>query len=280
MSSMADTEDAVSAHYTRGDLGRRILDGLRACGANMDSLQPEDLAGIDQFHVQGRAATLGLAKLAGIQPGWQVLDVGGGIGGPARTLAATLRCQVTVLDVTEELVRVGAMLSQRMDLAGLVHFRHGSALNLPFPDEKFDIVWTQHSTMNIQDKERLYVQARRVLRPNGRLALHEIVAGPVQPVLYPAPWSADGSMSFLLPQTELRALIARSSFRELAWEDVTETSLAWFKRVAPPAFRNGNLPPLGMHLLLGQQAAPAVRGQVQNIEERRVEVVQAVFERL
>jgi hypothetical protein len=126
----------------------------------------------------------------------------------------------------------------------------------------------------------LYVQARRVLRPNGRLALHEIVAGPVQPVLYPAPWSADGSMSFLLPQTELRALIARSSFRELAWEDVTETSLAWFKRVAPPAFRNGNLPPLGMHLLLGQQAAPAVRGQVQNIEERRVEVVQAVFERL
>jgi SAM-dependent methyltransferase len=275
---MSQTEDAVSRHYTRGDLGQRILDGLAISGANMQRLRPEDTTPVDQFHIGGRAATLELARLAGIQPGWQVLDVGGGIGGAARTLASTMRCQVTVLDVTEEYVQVGAMLSERMDLAGLVHFRHGSGLQLPFADGKFDAVWTQHSSMNIADKERLYAEARRVLRARGRLAIHEVAAGPVQPVRYPAPWSADGRNSFLPSQEELRSCILAAGFRQLAWEDVSQASLEWFRRVAPP-FANGSRPPLGMHLLMGERAAEAVWGQVHNLEQRRLEVVQAAFER-
>ena len=266
----------VARHYTSGDLAQRILAGLRAEGKDPDRPQPEDLAPVDQMHIGGRAATLKLAQLAGIEPGWQVLDVGGGLGGAARTLARQLRCQVTVLDITEELVRVGAMLSERMDLAGLVHFRHGSALDLPFPDGRFDAVWTQHSTMNIQDKQRLYQGAHRVLRKGGRLAMHEVLAGLVQPVGYPTPWAADESTSFLLPQAELRALIARRGFRQLAWEDVTEASLEWFRRVAPSI---GPPPPLGVHLILGDKASAVLRGQVRNLAERRIEVIQAAFER-
>lgn len=270
--------NAIEQHYTRGDLGRRILDGLAREGKDLNRLRPEDLTPVDQFHIGGRAATLEMIELAGIQPGWQVLDVGGGLGGPARVLARQLRCQVTVLDLTEEFVRVGAMLSERMDLAGLVHFRHGSALRLPFPNERFDCVWSQHSTMNIEDKARLYDEALRVLCPGGRLALHEIVAGPVQPAFYPAPWADDESASFLLPQQELSKLIASFGFREVAWRDVSQASLEWFRRAVPP-LPNGNLPPLGMHLLLGDRGPAMLRTQVRNFEERRLEAVQAVFER-
>lgn len=270
---------AVERHYTRGDLGKRILEGLRKAGKDTERLRPEDLALVDQFHIRGRAATFELAKLVGIQSGWSVLDVGGGIGGAARLLARELRCQVTVLDLTDEFVRTGAMLCERMDLAGLVHFRHGSALAMPFDKGRFDVVWTQHCTMNIEDKDRLYDEAHRVLRPRGRLAMHEVVAGPVQPAHYPVPWAVDATTSFLLSQAELRKLIARFGFRELSWQDTTAASLEWFKRVALPPLPETSPPPLGMHLVLGEGAPAMMRGQVRNLEERRLEVVQAVFER-
>ena len=267
----------IARHYTRGHLAERIFDGLRAEGKDPGRLKPEDTSPVDQFHIRGRAATLELAQLAGIQPGWQVLDVGGGLGGPARVLAREMRCQVTVLDLTEEFVRVGALLSERMDLAGLVHFRHGDAQDMPFVDGRFDAVWTQHSTMNIRDKQRLYESARRVLRRGGRLAMHEVVAGPVQPVHYPTPWADSEEASFLLSQEELRSLIGRCGFKELAWQDVTEASREWFERAAAPSVAPP--PPLGLHLVLGQHAAQMMRGQVLNLQEGRVEVVMAAFER-
>ena len=272
MHDPSDAARAVARHYTRGDLAKRLFEALDKAGKDVGRLQPEDLESIDQFHLGGRAATMELAELAGIQQGWQVLDVGGGIGGPARALAKALRCQVTVLDVTEEFVELGALLSERMDLAGKVHFRHGSGTDMPFPDGKFDCVWTQHSTMNIADKERLYAEAQRVLRRGGRLAMHEVVAGGVQPVEYPVPWAKDASTSFLLPQAELRAIIREAGFRELAWRDLTEQSLDWFKRAPTPS-----LPGIGMRLLVPPEA---MRNAVRNLEERRNEIVQAAFERL
>lgn len=275
VSSRADA--AVSQHYTSGHLAERIFAGLSANGSDLGRLKPEDLAPLDQFHVGGRSATRDLAKLAGIQPGWQVLDIGGGLGGAARLLAREMRCQVTVLDLTPEFVQVGATLSERMDLAGLVHFRLGDAIDLPFDAARFDAVWTQHSTMNIADKGRMCQEIHRVLRTGGRLAMHEIVAGPVQPVLFPTPWSTDVATSFLLPQSELRALIMSNGFRELAWQDTTAVSLGWFKGVAPVP--GGSRAALGLHLILGEGFGRALQLQIANLQERRVEIVQAAFVR-
>jgi sarcosine/dimethylglycine N-methyltransferase len=269
--------DPVGQHYSTGQLAERIFDALRAAGIDPGRLKPQDTAPIDQFHIGGRAASMQLAKLAGIQPGWQVLDVGGGLGGAARLLATQLRCQVTVLDRTREFVEVGATLSERMDLAGLVHFREGDALDMPFENARFDAVWTQHSTMNIAEKEGLYREINRVLRRGGHLAMHEVVAGPVQPVRFPAPWSRDGSTSFLLPAAALRALIARCGFRELVWQDTTEASASWFKRTAPVV--DAALPTLNLRLILGESIQRALQLQRVNLEERRIEVVQAAFDR-
>jgi SAM-dependent methyltransferase len=272
MHDPTDVSRAVTQHYTRGNLAEGIFDALRQAGKRPDQLQPDDLAALDQFHIGGQAATLALAELAGIQEGWSVLDVGGGIGGPARTLAKAMRCQVTVLELTEEFVEVGALLSERMDLAGKVHFRHGSGTDMPFPDGKFDAVWTQHSTMNISHKDRLYQEAHRVLRKNGRLALHEVVTGHVQPVEYPTPWAESPATSFLLSATELRQLIRGSGFAELAWQDTTEQSLEWFGRIAAAAV----VPGLSLQLVLTPEAR---RNALRNLQEQRVEIVQAAFRR-
>jgi ubiquinone/menaquinone biosynthesis C-methylase UbiE len=269
---------SVNAHYAPSSLGAKILDGLRAAGIDPDHLRAADLAPVDQFHTGGKATTRELATLAGISAAEQVLDIGGGIGGPARLLAQEYGCHVTVLDLTEEYCRIGAMLTERVGMSDQVQFQHGTALDLPFEDGRFDVVWTQHSSMNVADKARLYTEIARVLRSRGRgrLALHEIMAGEVQPVHFPAPWSRLPETSFLQPPGEVRRLISESGLRELAWVDTTAASLDWFTQRVMAATTP---PPLGLHLLLGDITAAAMQNTVRNLREGRIAVIQAVFER-
>lgn len=269
--------NAVDAHYGRAGLGARILEALRAAGKDVESLTPEDLAPVDQFHILGHEATLELARRAALRAGAAVVDVGGGIGGPARVLARDFGCRVTVLDLTEEFCRVGADLTRRAGLGDQVRFEHGSALRMPFADGAFDAGWTQHSSMNIEDKDRLYEELRRVVRPGGRLALHEIMGGPNQPIHFPVPWARDASISFLRPAPAIRRLLADLGFKEVTWTDTSARSLAWVRERMAAA--GGGPPPLGVHLMLGPDA-PAMFGNVErNLQEERIVVVEAVFER-
>ncbi len=278
------TDPSVSDHYTRPDLADAIWAGLRATGKDLAALTPADLSPIDQFHIGGREATQALLKLAQLKTGLDVLDIGGGLGGAARTLALEAGARVTVLDLTEEFVRVGRLLTERTGLAGQVSFRHGIATQMPFPYTSFDAVWTQHSSMNIADKEALYREAYRVLRPGGKLALHEIMAGPQQPVPFPQPWASHPGISYLRPPADIRDLLARTGFRELAWNDVTPAARAWWQArveaaAAAQAAGQPAPPPLGIHLLLGP-AAPTIVGNLRRgLDEARVAVIQAVFER-
>ncbi len=267
--------EALNTHYGRHGLGDAILAGLRAAGKDLSRLAPDDLAPVDQFHARGKEATLELVRLAGLESRMYVLDVGGGLGGPARTLAAELGCRVTVLDLTQEFCRVGAELTARTGLSDRVVFQHGNALDMPFADGNFDVVWTQHSSMNIGDKERLYRDIHRVLRPGGVLALHEIMGGSNAPIHFPVPWARDPAVSFLRPAQEVRALIAATGFREIAWVDVSAPSLEWFRQRAARA--PATPPPLGLHLLLGSDSGPMFRNQVRNLEEDRIAVIQAVW---
>jgi SAM-dependent methyltransferase len=270
--------DAVSAHYTAEDLGPRILTSLRATGMDPDALQVEDLARIDQFHSGGAPATRALIRRARLQPGMRVLDVGGGIGGPARVVAHDAACTVTVLDLSEESCRVGEMLTARVGLADRVTFRHGSALDMPFPDGAFDRIWTQHATMNIAEKECLYREIQRVLRPGGWLAMQEIMAGPVQPIHFPVPWARDASISFLRSSSEIRALLAEIGFRETEWVDERDATLAGIDVSVSGQPQTGP-PPLAAMVMLGPHLPEMARNVGRNLLEDRLTLVQAVFER-
>ena len=196
---MPDASASVSDYWGREGLGPAILDAMAAAGKNLDALTIDDLAPADQFHGGGKEATLRLARLAALAPSMRVLDVGGGVGGPARTLAVEFGCLVTTIDLTESFVQAAKMLTTRLGLGAQVTHEVGNALALPFDGGVFDVVWTQNSGMNLADKEHLYGGFHRVLRPGGLLAIQEPMAGPAGPIIFPVMWARDAASSFLRP---------------------------------------------------------------------------------
>ena len=265
----------AAAHYDRSDIGQRIFEGLRAAGADPEAPTLDDLAPVEHFHTRARGASLDLLRLAALDPGDRVLDLGGGIGGGARLLAAEAGCRVTVLDLTEAYVEVGRDLTRRTGLEDRVEFVHGDALAAPFADGAFDGVWTQHASMNIPDKDALYAEAGRVLRAGGTLAIHEVMAGPGGPIHLPVPWARDPADSHLRPAEDVRATIAALGFREVAWEDQSAVSLEFNRARAAAASRG--FPPLGLHLLLGEDYGAMITNQVRNLEEDRIRIVMGVW---
>jgi sarcosine/dimethylglycine N-methyltransferase len=263
---------ATNAYWGRDGLERKILDALAAAGKNVDALTIDDLAPADQFHGGGKPATERLARLAGLKPGTRVLDVGGGLGGPARTLAGQFGCTVTVVDLTESYVRAATALTARLGLADCVTHRVGDALALDVSGEPFDVVWTQNSGMNIADKERLYAGFARVLRPGGLLVTQEPMAGPVQPVVFPVMWARDASASFLRTPEAMRAVMEASGFQVRAWDDVTAEATGPASAAAIPAHSV-------QQIIMGESLDAIIRAGHQNREERRIVMTQAVLER-
>jgi len=265
----------IQQHYARPDLGNLILAALEKAGKDINRLAPEDLAPVDEFHIRGRAATLELARAAGIDSTKQVLDVGSGVGGSSRCLAREFGCRVTGIDLTDEYCRVAAMLSERIGLSALVSYRQGDALNLPFANDTFDVVWTEHAAMNIPNKTRLYQEMNRVLRPGGTLAIYDILAGPSGPVLFPVPWARLPETSFVVTPDELRTLLEQARFRIVDWADTTDAARAWFTSLADKIRKEG-LSPLGFHVLLGPDFKDMAQNQRRNLEEGRIVLAQVV----
>lgn len=278
MAIPAHVNESIQTHYARAGLAERILTALEKAGKDSTRLTPEDLAPIDEFHIRGRAATLELARSARVDSAKRVLDVGSGIGGTSRCLAREFGCHVTGIDLTEEYCRTAAMLSERTGLAEFVEFRQGDATTLPFPDASFDIVWTEHVAMNIPDKPKFYQEMYRVLKPEGTLAIYDILAGPIGPVHFPVPWARTPESSFLATPDELRGLLGQAGFHIEAWTDTTEAARAWFVALAEKIRQQG-VAPLGFHVLLGEDFAVMAQNQRRNLEEARIVLAQIVARR-
>jgi len=216
---MSDYAHAINQLYGQADLSAKILTALREAGTDLEALTRDDVASFDEQHGGGREATRELARLTGLRASMHVLDVGSGLGGPARTLAAEFGCRVTGRDLTEEFCRAAVMLTARVGLQERITFQHGSALDLPFEAASFDVVWTQGVLMNIADKARLFAEVYRVLRPSGRLAFQASLAGPVPGVYYPTFWADDAQLSFLVSPEDCRRLLVATGFHECAWHD-------------------------------------------------------------
>ena len=208
---MTDVLDGVRDHYRATGLTERLKTALAALGPEDQQFTPQQLAALDQFHTRGLAATVELAKLAGITADMSVLDVGSGVGGPARFLAATYGCQVTGVDLSEPFVHAARYLTERTGQSERVSFETASALELPFDDGHFDVVLLQHVAMNIAERTRLYREIRRVLKSGGRFATFDVVLSSGAPH-YPVPWARTPATSFLLTADATREAIEPAGF--------------------------------------------------------------------
>jgi len=268
-------QENVAAHYARGDLAQAVFAALENAGCDLNRLTFEDLAPIDEFHVRGREATLELGRALGLAPGSALLDVGSGLGGPSRHLAAAHGCRITGLDLTAEYCRVASLLAERLGLGDFVDYRQGDALAMPFDDGTFDAAYTQHAAMNIPDKAALYAEVARVLKADGMFGIYDILQGPGGDVVYPAPWARDPSISFLAAPDDLRRLLAAAGFEILSWRDTTEVGRDWFAAMRERVAKEG-APALGFHVLLGPQFKEMAQNQMQNLAEGRIVLLEVV----
>jgi SAM-dependent methyltransferase len=203
----------------------------------------------------------------------RVVDVGSGIGGSARHLAAAHDCDVSGIDATKEYCNVATMLSDRVGLAHRTTFTHGSALDLPYPHASFDLAWTEHVQMNIDDKETFYAEIARVLKPGGRFVFHDVFQGPAGPVRYPVPWANRASISHLIAPGDVSELLGALGFAPIEWRNVTTEARDWFAERATKKER----PRTSIQLLMGDNALDKFANMRRNLDENRVAVIQAVL---
>jgi ubiquinone/menaquinone biosynthesis C-methylase UbiE len=265
----SDLNGVVRQFWQRAGLEKAILDDLIATGKNLNALSIDDLAPYDQFHGGGKEMTLRLARAISLQPGTRILDIGGGLGGPARLLATEFDCHVTVADLTESYLEAGRMLTKKLNLQSQVDFVLSDALELPFNAGSFDVVWTQNSGMNIRDKRRLYAGFRRVLVPSGFLLFQEPMAGPVHPPIFPLMWARDASTNYLLTSAEMKSLVETAGFAVHEWQDVT-AELVKLRTASESTSHNIQA------LVMGEELDLIRRATKRNIEEHRTITVQAI----
>jgi SAM-dependent methyltransferase len=256
-------------------LASTILGALQAAGKDVDRLSLEDLAAVDEFHIRGRPATAELADGLGLAAGQRVLDVGCGIGGPSRYVAATYDCKVVGIDLTEEYCRVAALLAERAGLGDRVEYHPGNALAMPFADADFEVAYTQHVAMNIEDKAQLYAEVARILKPGGRFGIYDVLQGEGGDVVYPVPWARDAATSFVVRPAELEALLEDAGFAIVSWRDTAAEARQWIDqmkaRMAEP-----NPPPTALRLLLGEDFRAMAQNIFRNLLEDRVRPTEVI----
>jgi len=268
-------EQAIAQHYTHGSLEAALLDGLRQSGKNPDRIDPDDLAPADEFHIGGRQATVEFADQLGLRPGMELLDIGSGLGGPARYFAHHRQCRVTGIDLTGEYVRVAGALSKRAGLTDGLKFVQGSALSLPFPGGSFDGAYMLHVGMNIEDKATLFGQVRRVLRPGGVFGVYDVMRIGTGELAFPVPWARTAESSFVAAADDYRRLLRDAGFAVQKERERHAFAIEFFKKMQARVAESG-LPPLGLHIVMGADFPHKIRNLVANLEAGRLAPIEMI----
>lgn len=266
----------IENHYSSGDLELKIRVALELAGKDPDHLELKDISIIDQLHTGGHLATQALGERCGLASTDKVLDAGCGIGGSSRFLGENFNSSVTGIDLVEVFVRVAQMLTQATGLEDKVSFAQGDLQNLDVDDNTFDVVWCQHTLMNISDKQKTFKEFYRVLKPGGRLILHEIVQKEKGDIHLPVPWADSHRISFLETKGNLIAMAKETGFTPDFINDSTDKAKRWWQKVLAATPKEGTPPrPLGPHIIFGTNGKEFGRTMTANLHENRIGLLEA-----
>lgn len=265
----------VETHYHRDGLYETILQKLNESGIDLQSVSRKDIAGVDEFHVRGAQVSRELAETCSIN-GKKLLDVGCGIGGPCRMLAAEYNCMVTGIDLSAAFIRTAQKLTELVGLESSTNFLQADATKLAFEDNSFEVVWTQHVQMNIEDKTRFYTEIDRVLTPNGTFLYYDIFKKGEASISYPVPWAGDPSISFLFPIIAFEEIMRHLNMRKISSQDQTKAGIDFFRNLLGKIRKSGP-PSIGLNLLMGADTLTKLSNLLEGLETGKLELQSGVY---
>lgn len=268
--------DALTRHYDHGDLLASIVRGVEALGKTIETVSLNDLAAVDEFHVGGRQASVAFLDQMNLDAGQQVLDVGCGLGGPARFVADHYGCNVTGVDLTAEYISTGQALSDWTDLTDRVTLLQGSALKMPMADASFDQAYMIHVGMNIEDKAGLCSEIHRLLRPGGCFGIYDVMQTGSGDLVLPVPWSSLAETSFVRSAGSYRNDLEAAGFTITAERNRRDFALEFFEKQKAKAAAAGGPPPLSLHVVMGENTGEKLGNLVANIASNRVAPIEII----
>ena len=259
-------ERTVSEHYANTDLLEKIYIGLGKLGIDKDKLTQSDLSSVDEFHIGGPEGTLMLAEKLSINASSSVLDIGCGIGGPARLLSSKIGCKVSGIDLTTDFVNTGNSLTDQVGLSDKVKLIEASALNIPFADNSFDVSYMIHVGMNIADKDVLFSEAFRVTKPGGVFGIYDVMLLGNCELQYPLPWALEEDGNAIASATDYISALIKAGFSLKHEDDKTDFANSFFEKMSARTDSSDGPPPVGLHLLMGDLTTQKIRNMAKLIK--------------
>ena len=263
-------EETVSAHYSNKNLLEKIYQGLEQLGFDKNKLTQPDLSSVDEFHIGGSEGTLLLAEKLYLTASSKVLDIGCGIGGPARLLASVIGCKVSGIDLTADYVHAGNELTKQVGLSNSVNLVNASALDIPFPGDSFDVSYMIHVGMNIVDKETFFSEAYRVTKPGGVFGIYDVMLAGHEELKYPLPWAAEKDGSAISSMEDYNSALTKAGFSLMYEDDKTDFAIDFFEKMTTTMNTSSGPPPIGLHLLIEKSTKEKITNMVQRIKSGKI----------
>ena len=274
---MENLNQNIENHYLKEELFEDIVNRLKEQGINLEKVKRSDIAGADEFHVRGAAVSKELADSVNLK-GAAILDVGCGLGGPCRMLADEYNCQATGIDLSHEYIRTAKELSKLVNLENKTTFIQGDATSLPFDDDSFDVIWTQHVQMNIPDKEKLYSEISRVLKPGGHFLYYDILTKEDGEINYPMPWASTSDLSFLFKEEEMDRYLKQFGLTKEQSTDQTQAGIDFFN-VLVAKLKEFGPPKMGLNVLMGETTKPKLMNLLTHLKSGELELKSGVYKK-